>query len=266
MVSLIKDDKRHIDNSNICYQKTLFPLDITDIYKNDQGSQDLTMIATAINGKDYAVKTLEDGNGFIPASELFCYELAREINIATPDYQLIKLRDSSLGFGSAWEGGAHVIKLDNEVWDILKGKVVVRGLKTFLSRVYALDIFINNIDRHFGNYIFRTGYKSVIALSYDFSRAWYAFEPYGYESIEDKNIKVNKTHLCHKIIKQNNLFDKLIAINTLTELSQISKEQIISILNIIPPDWLSDDLKEDVIDWWGSVDMNTRINKLKAGI
>ena len=246
----------------LAIQRQMFPIEVQDIYRNDQGSADLRLIATAMNGKDYAVKTIEDGNGYVPATELFCYELARELSIATPNYNFIKLKDDSVAFGSEWEGGVREIKEVAQIWAILKGRVEIIGLKPFLSRVYALDLFINNIDRHFGNYIFRDSYSGVIALAYDFSRAWYAFEPFGYESLEDNY----NTAICHNTIIQEGHFDPETAKNTLDEVSRIDKSSINRILAMIPEVWLDDETKKELLQWWGGTDMVDRIIKLKSGI
>ena len=255
------DESQPLPNTPL--QPSLFPIEAKDIYRNDQGSADLQMIATAVNNKDYAVKTIADGNGFVPLTELFSYELARELSIATPNYALIKLRDQSIGFGSEWEGGVLILRESSKVLDVLNGSTQVRGLKAFLSRVFALDLFLNNIDRHFGNYIFRDSYSGVIALAYDFSRAWYAFKPYGYESISDSTAN---TFVCHKLICTTNNFDASIALATLNEIKNINVEVINRILSNAPNEWLPEDTRKEILDWWGSQDMENRITHLKSRI
>lgn len=243
-------------------QRRIFPVEIRDIYRNDQGSADLQMIGTGINNKDYAIKTVNDGNGYVPATELFCYELARELSIATPSYDIIKMRDNSLAFGSMWEGGATVLKEMVKVWDLLKGAVTVRGLKSFFSHVYALDIFINNIDRHFGNYIFRDSYSGTIALAYDFSRAWYAFDPIGYQCL-DGNVN---TGGCHELIRKTGNFDPKTAKETLDQISRVDVRTLAQIISLLPETWMPTDARNELLSWWGSTEMMTRIAKLKSGI
>jgi len=256
-------NKDRINNSTELFvQRLMFPIEVQDIYRNDQGTADLQMIATAMNGKDYAVKTVDDGNGFVPFTELFCYELARELSIATPSYDVIKLKDGSLAFGSMWEGGVLILREMTKVWDILKGKIQIRGLKPFLSRVYALDLFLNNVDRHFGNYIFRDSYAGSIALAYDFSRAWYAFEPLGYDSLDSGH----NTCDCHELIVKTGNFDAEIAKSTLDEIARLQVESIAQILSIVPETWLAISVREEILSWWGSDDMKNRILKLKSEI
>lgn len=245
------------------YQTELLPISAVHIHRNDQGSADLQVIVTGSNNKDYAVKQLSDGSGYIPATELFCYELARLIELPTPNYDLILMRDESLAFGSLWEGGVHKISDQNQVIDILTGKKPIRELSRFLSRVYAFDLFINNIDRHFGNYLFRESYNSMIGLAFDYSRAWYEVNAYGYESLEDES---TKTRVCHNIIREFKKYDRKAAVETLDKISEIKKADIANLLSKIPDCWLSNEVKDEVVFWWESEHMADRLMKLKGGV
>ncbi len=245
------------------YQKELLPIDAIQIHKNDQGSADLNVIVTASNNKDYAVKLISDGNGYVPTTELFCYELATILDIPTPTYDLIRMRDGSLAFGSLWEGGVHHIRDFNQLSDILSGKLRVRDLSRFFSKVYAFDLFINNIDRHFGNYIFRQSYNSLIGLAFDFSRAWYEVGPYEYDSLKDKETNTQK---CYQLIKDRKKYDKDVAIQTLNDIAKIDVEKIRKILQQIPEPWFQKEKKEEVLAWWQSSDKANRLTKLLGSV
>ncbi|MBU3019036.1 hypothetical protein KO519_15210 [Paraglaciecola agarilytica] len=242
------------------YQKNLFPIDIAVTYPNDQGTADLSVIGTGADGRDYAIKTIADGNGFVPITELFCYELARALSIATPEFQIVKLKTHELAFGSVWEGGAGITKTLPDMLKILKGELPVRNLKALLSKVYAFDLFVNNIDRHFGNFLFRTSYRENIGLAFDFGRSWYEISPYDFQALEPHN-NTNKYHLYAKHFKR---YDRELASNTLTEISKIEQDTILQILSMAPSEWLSTEDKDKFVNWWGSSDMIERINKLKG--
>lgn len=251
------------EKHSVSYQKELLPIGAVHIHNNDQGSADLQSIVTGTNNKDYAVKLLSDGNGYVPATELFCYELAAILNIPTPSYDLITMRDGSLAFGSLWEGGVHKIEDINQVVDILSGKKPVRDLNLFLSRVYAFDLFINNLDRHFGNYLFRESYNSLIGLAFDYSRAWYEVGAYDHQSLEDQG---GNTQVCHCIIKDFKKYERSVAIATLDAIGEIPQQKIIELLRTIPDEWLDTSAKEEVTNWWASDAMKNRIIKIKGGI
>lgn len=243
-------------------QRSMFPVQAQDVYHNDQGSADLSIIVTGVNNKDYAVKTTSDGNGFVPATELFCYELAGDLSIATPDYDLIQMRDGSLAFGSVWEGGVLHIKDMPKVLEILKGTLAVRGLKAFLSRAYALDLFINNVDRHFRNYLFRESRGGYIALAFDYSRAWYAFNPFGFECLDSSQ----NTGICHTLVVGTGNFDADTSKSTLDEIQRVESKRIEQILTMMPREWMPDKIKQEFVEWWRSGDMKDRVLKLKSGI
>ncbi|RLB67910.1 MAG: hypothetical protein DRH03_10435 [Deltaproteobacteria bacterium] len=244
------------------YQRSFYPVEITRTYNNDSGSVDMRAFGVGSDNRDYAIKQLTDGSGRIPATEMFCYELAQCFDIATPGYTIVKLRDGSLAFGSVIEGGVGQIKNLVEAIEIFKGRPPVRGLKEFFSKVYAFDLFINNIDRHLGNYLFRHSLRSTIAMAFDFGRAWYEIDAYGYQATNQDN----KTQAGHVIISQYNQYDLTIARQTLREIAALPKSRVEAILNSIPNDWFHDSFAADFLNWWGSEDMSKRIVQLRKDI
>ncbi|QKF52793.1 hypothetical protein [Pseudomonas graminis] len=241
------------------FQRQLFPIALINTYPNDQGSADLGMIGLAENGKDYAVKTISDGNGMVPASEAFCYQLARRILIGTPDFDVIELHDGSLAFGSAWEGGVETLKDRTEIIRILSGEIPIVGLKAFFSKVYALDLFVNNVDRHFGNYIFRPSYSGKIGLAFDFSRAWFAFNPFGFEATEDCN-----TFTGINAIRHYGQYDKREAEKCLDKIHLLTVDDIDTIISNFPAEWMPAENRGMFLDWWGSHARVERIEFLKG--
>jgi len=245
------------------YQQALFPIEIIETYPSNEGTADLTTIGKGQNSKHYAIKRISDGNGFVPASEFFCYELARHVSIATPDYDYLSLPKTEIAFGSVWEGGVHSLNKNNDVIDILENTVIVDDLERFFGKVYAFDLFVNNEDRHFGNYIFRESFgKTKIALAFDFSRAWKETDPFGYSCLQSDT----RTKECHEAIKDYGRFDHAAALDTLEKIRAIDKEIIVSIMENMHSSWMSKSEKKVIIDWWGSEPFHERIDKLKGVI
>lgn len=247
------------------FQRSFLPVPISDLYPSNQNSADLAYIGTGIDGRDYAVKRVSDGRGFVPASELFCYELAAKLHIPTPEYRILGLRGGELAFGSIWEGGVQApITKVSEMMDILTGKKPVKELKKFLSKVFAFDLFINNEDRHIGNYLFRGSFQGIIGLAYDFSRAWYEI---GYQNFNCIQHTSNTYSYHHKYIRQSAFYDQTIAQQTLNLISQIPPSEINDILfSCMPHDWLPIPEKQDVVSWWTSSSLNARITTLMAEV
>jgi hypothetical protein len=241
---------------------TIKPLKVKVTYPSNLGSADLKTIVQATNKKHYAIKEVSDGNGFVPVTEIFCYELAKELDIPTPNYQIIEMPNGTLAFGSEWEGG---IFPSNFISDILLNKIKVNDFNIFVSELYAFDIFVNNVDRHFGNYIFRNTYNyETLSLAFDFSRAWYAYNssnPFNYDCIDtDCN-----TLSCNNVLKQFNQFDSNITKNTLDKIYNIDVKMIENILTKIPDLWFDSSKRLDLIYFWKN-DMISRINYLKGRI
>jgi hypothetical protein len=241
-------------------QQVLFPIEIVETYPNDQNSADLSQIGKGRDGKHYAIKTINDLNGHVPASEYFCYQLARLVFIPTPPFEPLQLQCGSIAFGSAWEGGVKSLKSFNDIVSILSGNEV-EDLEKFLGKVYAFDLFINNDDRHFGNYIFRDSFQGKkIGLAFDFSRAWMVLGPFGYNCLDTSS----NTMKCNDLIRKMNRYDKQSALDLLERIFSISVSEIENILNSMHGSWMTDVDKTTVIRWWGSVDFIARITKIKG--
>lgn len=248
-------------HGQLAYQRNIFPVNIVDIYPSNQNSADLSVIGTGENNKEYAIKRISDGNGHIPASELFCYELARKISIATPEFDIVNLPRNELAFGSVWEGGVHKLSNINQVAEILNGQINVNNLDDFLGKVYGFDLFINNIDRHFGNYLFRQSHSFMIAMAFDYSRAWLEID---YSGMEATNSKCN-TQKTVAAIKQYKRINMLTSQKALDDLSKINQNTIKGILDEIPDTWLTQQKSDEIISWWGSDKFIARVDQLKGG-
>lgn len=245
------------------YQRTLLPIDVITSYANDQGSADLQSIVEARDGRHYALKSISDGNGRVPASELFCYELAYRVVIPTPAYSLIKLPSGELAFGSQWEGGvingAPQINFQMFIYQVLSGQIKVTNLKTFLSRLYAFDLFVNNVDRHWGNYLWRNSHgDKLIALAFDFGRSQFETGHTGFEALDPKQ----NTQIVFNAINQHKHYDRSQAVDCLESIRAIGTEEITAILSNFPGNWMPNSEKESYIKWWDSDDRIARIDTL----
>lgn len=242
------------------YQPALFPIEIIETYPANENSADLSIIGRGRNSKHYAVKTIHDGNGFIPASEFFCYELARLLSIPTPDFDYLSLDEGkSIAFGSVWEGGVRGIKSDNDVFAILKGEMSVEDIESFFGKVFAFDLFVNNEDRHFNNYIFRDSFNnSRVALAFDFSRAWKETNPYGFDCLQAHT----KTMRCNGMLQKFGQYNRNAALAMMEDIRQIPKSSIESILTGMHHSWMSEKDKELLLNWWGSNEFHERIDHL----
>lgn len=244
------------------YQSSLLPVQIVETTTH-HSTKHLKIIGTGIDGKKYAVKRVceQDNNCLIPASELFCYELARTIFLPVPYYEIVKLKDNELAFGSVWEGG---VDFDDALTRVLMGEIETNNPKLILSKIYAFDLFVNNTDRHFNNYLVCLKHEKHSIIAFDFSMAWYAgVDPFGYQALNPEY----DTYQHHKIIKASkHYFDAELAKNTLTEIDKISIDKIEQILRLMPDSWFSMQQRQEVVAWWDSSAKTERITRLKTEI
>lgn len=142
-------------------QQGLFDLEILD-YQPTDASAHLKKIGFDSAGNQYAIKRIDDGN-WIPLSEWIGYSLSQKVGIATPVFAIGYDDKRSPVFCSRWEDGKIFVKGDSRI-DVL-AELSTR-LQAILN-IVVLDEFIENLDRHSGNLIFKETMPSV--LSFDFS-------------------------------------------------------------------------------------------------
>lgn len=131
-------------------------------------SADAEFIVTGEDGMDYVVKTTKKHPG-IPASEWIGHNFADACGIPTPQYALIELADKRIGFGSQWDASAFVDPTVRAA--VIGAGTKLAPLAAVFSSIFALDQFVYNDDRHFGNYFLVSTGRSVGVKAYDFSRA-----------------------------------------------------------------------------------------------
>ncbi len=245
------------------YQRQLMPIDVITSYSSQMGTADLRVIVEARDGKHYAVKTVADGTGGVPASELFCYELAYRVLIPTPSYAFINMPNDGISFGSAWEGG--VVNGDPKINyplfinEVLTGQKKVPNLKVFFSRLFAFDLFVNNVDRHWGNYLWRTSYNdSYVALAFDFSRACFELGHDGYHALSP----LSRTQSTFRLLNTTKNYDRSEAVACLEAIRAITTAEVEGILGNFPTAWMPKTKRREYIEWWNSDARQARIDHL----
>ncbi len=247
------------------YQKNMYPVDIVELHPSPLGTKHLRFIGSGRDGNDYAIKRIsDDKTGTIPATEFFCYELARLLNITTPEWSVVKLEGDELAFGSVWHG-------ESELDDVLQrikffdGNVGVKNLGEQLSKIFAFDLFVNNTDRHLGNYLFRTsGYsnnKTIIA--FDFGLSWWGYGLGGLDVLDLVcNTQVNFAAITHSKI----MIKTQESLKMLADIAKVNSAEIKTIVDGIPEQWLKLSHRHELIQWWGSEEFLIRLEKLRQEI
>lgn len=245
------------------FQRSLMPLEVINTFPSTGDTAHLRHIVEARDGQHYGVKMSVEGEVKVPASELFCHELASKVLIPTPGHAVIKMPSGELAFGSLWQGGVidKKSKLDFQLFisQILSGEVKVVNLKKFFSRLYAFDLFVNNVDRSWRNYLWRSSFgDSVIALAFDFSRA--CFET-GHKGVQ-ATAKLSNTQSVFTMINVSKNYDRSEAVACLEAIRNIETDEIRAIFAAFPARWMSNADKNEYIAWWDSQERLDRIEML----
>lgn len=240
---------------------TVLPLDAVSVDPAGLGTADCSLICRASDGCDYAIKDAVKVAA-VPHSEWFCTRLGDVVGIAGPPCKVIRMPDGTLVFGSRWEGG-----LLKEPWyvKVYKGELAYDPLKPALSRIYAYDLLIHNVDRHGGNVLAREQYKDAAILAFDYSRAWLV------NGFPPADPPMPHTHNTVHVQRQITTFigpyiDPKVCSDFLDHIKKVKKYDLKHIINSHPDTWLSPPEADAIMHWWDSPTLAERADKIAKGI
>jgi len=231
------------------------------------GTVDCSYICRCDDGSDYAVK---DGSQTptLPHQEWFCTRLGEDVGVASPTIRVVQMNGVEC-FGSRWESGAETgTPKDRSTWwwpRAHRGEIEFAPLAPAISRIFAFDLFIHNVDRHLTNYLVLKQHTGYAIRSFDYSRAWL------FNGFPLPPLPMNataKTVAAIRALRQ--LFGDFIKINEVShvcdKLRSTSLARVQSFIDEHPPSWLTKDQKLSILDWWPSEDRMTRIDQVEEGI
>jgi len=234
---------------------SLFELRVSKLVPPIGRGKTLQTNAIAEDGFDYAVKAQTE-HAMLPASEWFCYQLAQSVGLGCPACAVLVMPDGSRAFGSRIEVG-----LSNMQDDVKAGTPPDQYLADCADRLsiaYALDLFIANADRHFGNFLFRcNSLNQRTIMPIDYSHAWWVagWPPADLTAAHS----ATTNHL--KIVRALGLWRAPQALMALGTLSQISPSTLGVWLDAMPEVWLADDQKSRLLTWWGNDHFHAHVSK-----
>lgn len=225
-------------------QISLIPVVLVDEQPADKSkSKDLLWVGLDEQDRRYALKTVEPDHPYLPLTEWLCYHLCGLAGILTPDFAIVKRMDGSDAFGSRWEENAKefspakVSEADFIIW--------LTRSQGDVSAMFALDAFMPNLDRHFGNMLFIQTGERMRALAFDWSRTR-IFEPWPW--LADCN-----SAIVWKWLTTNpNLTDLREVATRMKRIQSITGEQVESILLAAPELWRDNFDCAAAGEWWNS--------------
>jgi len=224
-------------------QQNLVKLNVEYVYPQSTGTYHAGGFCKCDDGLDYAFKQVAPGAEFVPATEWLCGHLSNTCRIHTPPMEILQGLDGRMWFGSRIEGGMQ--EADQYVMELASGELIKRipSLPERLSAIYAFDMFVNNIDRHAKNYLFRSSLDGAVLLAFDYSLAWLA---HGAE-LETYPSPGSNT-------KQLRAF-----LDTLYGFDLASAEKVLNVIQGLPADWIDGPVSAMPGEWQQGVDVATAV-------
>lgn len=226
-------------------QGSLFPVEIESIRPAPFKSADLKWLAIGLDQMQYAAKRLSD-HPLLPATEWLCHHLAAASQIATPGLAVLQFKDGETAFGSRWEGGLEDAGAmsDNDLLGLF-----LSARRT--SAILALDRFVCNPDRHLENFLYRQMPDGqMLALAFDYSRAaGIVRPPFGRHEFPQADCATVQQA---RWLKATGRFNRTEALAATDAANNITSLQLRSILEAMPPEWLTAEQVAALLRWWQS--------------
>ncbi|RWC74877.1 MAG: hypothetical protein EOS30_11535 [Mesorhizobium sp.] len=224
------------------------------------GSQDCDELCFCGDAGGFVIKK-NDKFPALPHIEWFCSSLARTCGVPQIDFSVVEHTDGNFWFGSSWKIGQ--VK---DWWALAaNGTINFAALADDISKIYALDLFINNDDRHLNNYFVTNINGKYDIFSFDYSRSWinHPFPLVG--TITDPATNTVKVKEYFKSI-----FGNYINVGAVTavldNIVSLTTQRVADIIGAHPKNWLTAHQETSIIDWWNSGEVLNRVNAIKAGI
>lgn len=115
------------------------------------------------------------------------------------------------------------------------------------SRIYGADAFLGNVDRHLGNFLFRSRSTGLLPLAFDFDQAWVnLLMPFGVIPWSQNC----KSKSAMKFLESNGYFDKASAIQAGQALVSLPDNALQTALDTCHESWTTGINWTKTLDIW----------------
>jgi hypothetical protein len=208
------------------------------------------------DGLDYMLK--DDSGAPVRAREWICHRLADRAGVPVVEYRPVLTPAGQVVFGSrvVLNGGP------GGTANILTGTLPLAEASTVLSKIYAIDLFLGNGDRHPDNFMVEddpAGAPRIRVI--DFSEAQALIDPDQRTNIPAAGTstvtvgRALRAHYPFSLDAAALALDRLAAIASLKE-----------ILDEMPTDWLTPDTRNEIATWWLSAAKSAHITAIREGL
>lgn len=240
-------------------QRRLFPLHIVAVSPVAAGTARLKVEGEGDDGHPYFIKRVADGP-YVPANELICSALASDVGLVVPDFAVGILNDDQEAFCSRCEGGLQ--SAQEWMTKILTAPPLPAGVISALSRWFAFDLFTNNPDRHFNNFLYREDRGISSLFGFDFSEALFA-EPW--PPAANLNPGCNTLKVRRLLAGKGVPLDHDQAVLVLDRIDGLDVDWVQESMPALPDNWLPVVERNALDDWWRN-DRHARVDYIKQEI
>ncbi|MEN9923957.1 MAG: hypothetical protein RL268_83 [Pseudomonadota bacterium] len=235
-------------------QLSWLPEKIARVEPNPVQSADSPGIGVARSHQRYVLKVAYPGHPYLPASEWASHALAFALGLPVPHWCLCELPDGRHCFGSRIEGavlGTQVLPVDLSAF----------ANPEVMGGAFVLDLLLGNDDRHPGNWLVTGTGGAVLLRPIDFSRAllWRwppnAVPPWSADSNSTRYYTLAWTAGQCQPSDGRAMFQQI---------HTLEKSVWANIVESVPPDWLAEPLRRELINWWWSPIWWTRMKWIES--
>lgn len=255
---------RGIMPTPVVTQPSLYPIRIGIIYPRNVNGADICYTCHSEQGELYYCKDDKDGR-IIRATEWFSTNLARHLNIATADCAVLEEPNS----GQTVFGSRHAISsaasfdAKNFLSIPLEDELGQPGewIGRYLSGLYAFDLFLNNPDRGFQNFLLLQHGINRQLCAIDFASAQLG-------DLAGTNFPVASTHTVFvgRFCRQKHGFYPESAFEMIRRLAAVPPQIIAGFLDGMPDDWMTSKQREGICEHWSGNGIEGRLAALRSGI
>lgn len=211
------------------------------------------------NGRKYSAFS-EDGlewmlklpDSPLAVSEYMGYKLAEFCGIAVPHYAIVETPGGELAFGSRIEEGLEALSTSAPpITSLQKARVHV-------PKIFALDMFIANGDRHPGNLVWRrTSAGILVPIAIDFAESLFA------QSWPLPDLTIIDCNTARQInaMRAVEAWDPAVAERTLELVRDIKLTTLGAWLDQVPSGWIKDLDRARFAAWWGGRAFQERVDE-----
>ena len=222
-------------------------------------SADCKQVCRCDDGSDYAIKEAAV-IASMPHNEWLCAKLAERVSIAAAPFRIVDVLGIQC-FGSRWLAGE-----ESDWWNkAFAGQFPFTDIAPGITRIFTLDLFVHNHDRHLNNYFVVKQKVGHAVLAMDFGRAWLfsGFPPPALPMEKTSNTIGDYRKL---VTLFGDFLDHSEVDDVCDKILGVTVDEISGFIASHPRDWLEQSMKDAICDWWSSDDKSLRVEGIREGI